>query len=140
MYPNQRFDPAARSKAEELTMHVKISTFRLLAVGVGATILSLTAYVSGIYWIAVGAGVAFGICGLLIDHFTDSHFGRGQVSAWMLVAGGAALIFLNARWPFLLSDGYGGWTVMSQYVASVVLIWGALLFLLPHRSSTVAHG
>jgi hypothetical protein len=112
-------------------MHVKTSTFRVLAVVAGAAILVMTAYVSGIYWIALGAGVAFGICGLLIDHFTHSHFGRGQVSAWMLVAGGAALIFLNAKKQFLLSDGFGGWVVISQYVASVVLAWGLLLFVLP---------
>lgn len=121
-------------------MLIKTLTFRLLAVGIGATVLSLAAFVSGIYWIAVGAGVVFGICGLLIDHITDSRFGRGQVSGWMLAAGGATLIFLNAKRPFLLADGYGGWIVMSQYVASVVFIWGVLLFLLPRRYGATVHG
>lgn len=115
-------------------MHVKTSTFRLFAIAVGAIVLLSTVFISRIYWIAVGAGLAFGSCGLLIDYFTNSRFGRGQVSAWMLVAGGAALIFHNAKQPFLLSDGYGGWAVISQYVASVVLAWGLLLLLLPDKS------
>lgn len=119
-------------------MQIRRATFRLLAVSFGVIILACSAFASKIYWVAISIGAMFGLCGLLIDYFTNARFGRGQVSAWMLVAGGAALIFLNARQHFLLSDGFGGWAVISQYVASVALAWGVLLFVLPSKPDETA--
>jgi len=116
----------------ELTL--KSSTFRVVALVLGVIALAGTVLGYAIFWVAVGAGVVFGLGGYLFDYFTGSRYAGGQLTAWALAVGGGVVAFYWSR-EFVIEgqSQISVWPLVIQYASVVLICWAALMFGLPSR-------
>ena len=113
---------------------VKPSVFRIAAMILGLLGLAATVFGYSVFWVVVGAGVVFGLGGLLADYFTGSRYAGGQLPGWALAVGGGLVMFYWSR-QFVVEgqSQISVWPLVFQYVAVVLICWAVLLFALPPR-------
>lgn len=118
-----------------MQLRLQRSTFRLLALGIGAATLAGAVLGQSLLPVAVAVGALFGAAGYTTDHFTGGKLADGQLSSWGLAAGGAIVAVYWSR-TFVIEGRalLSIWWPMGQYIGAVLCCWGALMFILPSRA------
>src|SRR5690606_13892115 len=111
-----------------MQLQLQRSTFRLVALAIGAAAIAGTFLGQSFFPVAVGAGVLFGVVGHLTDHLTGGKLAGGQLSSWALAAGGAVVAVYWSR-VFVVEGRalFSIWWPIGQYIGTVLFCWGTLM-------------
>jgi hypothetical protein len=113
---------------------LRSSTFRICAVVAGLVGLGVTVLLYSVFLVSIGAGIAFGTGGWLFDWYTDFRLLNQQLSSWAFaVGGGVVALYWRSNFVPFSPNSLSPWPSEFQYIATVLMCWGVLMFAFPRR-------